>query len=187
MLAAKCNSLINPRFEHQQFHRLSTTRRPRPAATHLTGSNQKAHAIPDDRSARIFRVPVCRGCNAVDRRRSLGQPSTLPEPAADRGLLRPSFSKPPAARTAKTSRTPTLDFPAAQRRSTCVATASCLVGPTDVSPAESPVSLSNHPNRNGFPGLTATRQISMFAPSSRSASFTKSCSPTETPPLMMRT
>jgi transcription-repair coupling factor (superfamily II helicase) len=61
------------------------------------------------------------------------------------------------------------------------------VGPAGVSPAESTVSLSNDPNKNGFPGLTATRQISIFAPSSRNASFTKSCSPTETPPLMMRT
>ena len=42
---------INPRFEHQQFHLLSTTDRPRPGATHLPGSNQKARAIPDDRSA----------------------------------------------------------------------------------------------------------------------------------------
>src|SRR4029453_7618970 len=37
------------------------------------------------------------------------------------------------------------------------------------------VSCSTRPNKNGFPGLTATRQISIFTPSSHNASFTKSC------------
>src|SRR4029077_8856155 len=116
----------NPRFEHQQFDLLSTTDRPRPVATHSPGSNQKERAIPDDVTPCIFRVRVCGGCNAVDRRRSLGQPPTSPEPAADRDSLPPSSLKPPVARTAKTSRTPTRDFRASQTRSTCVAQASCL-------------------------------------------------------------
>ena len=49
---SKCNATsFNPRFERQQFHLLSTTDRPRPVATHSPGSNQKARAIPDDRTA----------------------------------------------------------------------------------------------------------------------------------------
>src|SRR6476646_2941196 len=43
--------LINPRFEHQQFHLISTTDQARREAIHLPDSTQTAHAIPDDRPA----------------------------------------------------------------------------------------------------------------------------------------
>ena len=45
---------------------------------------------------------------------------------------------------------------------------------------------SRLPNKKGLPGFTATRQRSISAPISRNASRTRSCSPTETPPLMTR-
>ena len=90
----------------------------------LAQTKKRVRFLTTDRRE-LFVFESARGCNAVDRRRSLGQPPTSPEPAADRGSLRPSFSKSPAGRTVKTSRTPTRDFRAAQTRNTCVAQASC--------------------------------------------------------------
>ena len=59
--------LANPRFEHQQFHRLSMIAQGRAGATHLIGSIQKERAIPDGLPEKIFRVRVSRECNALDR------------------------------------------------------------------------------------------------------------------------
>src|SRR5438876_3307162 len=107
--------VTNPRFEHQQFDRSSTIRRRRPGATHSTGSTRKAHAIPGDQPEQTFDFPICRGCNAAARCRSLNRQSSSQALLANRGLLLPSFSKSPVARTAKTSQMPILDFPAGQR------------------------------------------------------------------------
>src|SRR5947199_4900194 len=54
--------------------------------------------------------------------------------------------------------------------------------PGNPNTAHSPI----RPKTNGLPGLIATLQMSIFAPSDRNVDWTKSCSPTETPPLIMR-
>src|SRR5436190_24055350 len=76
--------LTNPRFEHQQFHPLSTTGRGQAAATHLIDSNQKSRAIPDGLPEKTFRVQVSREGNALDRLHSLNPRLTSLEPPGDR-------------------------------------------------------------------------------------------------------
>src|SRR5436190_17742999 len=76
--------LTNPRFEHQQFHPLSTTGRGQAAATHLIDSNQKARAIPGGLPEKTFRVLVSREYNALGRLRSLNPRPTSPAAAGDR-------------------------------------------------------------------------------------------------------
>ena len=75
--------LANPRFEHQQFHRLSMTARHRAASTHLIGSIQKERVILDDLPEKTFRVRVSLEGNVLDRLHSLSPQPTSLEPPED--------------------------------------------------------------------------------------------------------
>src|SRR4029079_6190178 len=74
---------INPTCEHRQFRLLSTTHLQQCATARLTGSTQKAHAIPDAQPARMFRSRFCRERSEDDRLRSPDRRSTLPMFSAD--------------------------------------------------------------------------------------------------------